>query len=431
MREPTATRSTIPAPPAVPSERRSLLSPGEVLNDTYEIVEMLGEGGMGQVFGANDLPLQRRVAIKTALPDTAQALRLEARALAAVRHPAIVSIFALGKHRDLEYIVMERIYGLTLDQHIEARQQGGRHFAIDEALGILTAVADGLGAVHRAGLSHRDLKPSNIVLAVGNRVVLIDFGLVALDADRERHGPEALVRGSPGYMAPEVIGGCVAFASAHLVDLYALGVVAFELVTGVLPFGGESVGDVLRKHVDEVPPSILDLRPEAPPALARLVGQLLEKAPSERPQSADEVLWQLQSIRERGEGRARAERLGVLIADDDELVREVLSTFVREIVPRAEIRTAANGAAAIDAVVANPPRVLLLDLHMPDMNGVEVCMYLRGVPLAQRCKVISISGGAEEQDVALLRQLGVVAFLPKGPKLHAELGPLLHSLLRT
>jgi serine/threonine protein kinase len=407
------------------SEGGISLATGEVLDDTFEIGALLGEGGMGQVYEGKDLNLRRRVAIKVAWPHVAPGLlRREAQALAQIRHPSAIAVYALSEWRGVEYLVMERIFGLSLEQHIERIRAAGQPFTSEEALDVLIGIVDGLTAIHRAGLTHRDVKPSNVMLAPGNRVVLMDFGLVLADVNARDAGAGP-ISGSPAYMAPESIRSSIHPGSVHLVDLYAVGVIAFEMLTGQMPFEAATVGDLLRAHLLHDAPRVDELRPDTPDALSALVARLLAKDRAERPESAESLLAELRAIRGRGEISAPIESpFTILIADDDELMRDILKGVLAQAIPDAQITLAASGAAAIERVRSAPPDLLVLDLQMPEINGVEVCMFLRGTHLAERCRIILVSADADENDVTLLRQLGVSHYLPKSETLLERLGAL-------
>ena len=281
---------------AVVAPTQDVFRVGDVLNDTYEIRGILGQGGMGQVFDAYDRLLNRSVAIKAAWPTfDAIAVRKEAQALAAIRHACIIAVFACGIHEGTEYVVMERISGVNLETHIRRRTNGGKPFLVPEALEILATLADGLAVVHRAGIAHRDVKPDNVMLAPGGRVVLMDFGVFAPEFDM---GTQTGASGSPAYMAPETISGSIGAGGGFLVDVYAFGVITFELFTGELPFPGVTARDVLLKHLAAQVPALSQKRPDVPPALDSLVTQLLAKDPFERPQSMEEVAHRLRKIRE-------------------------------------------------------------------------------------------------------------------------------------
>lgn len=278
---------------AVPESPNDIFRAGELLSDAYEIRAVLGSGGMGQVFDAHDRLLNRRVAIKAAWPGTdLRSLRHEAQALAALRHPGLVTIHALGRHRGIEYAVMERIYGESLEAHIDRRRSMRQLFAIEEALGILAGVAEALAVVHGAGIAHRDVKPANVMLAPGNRVVLMDFGIFM----SERDALSSDVTGSPQYMAPETITNQVARGAVYLVDIYAFGVLAFELLSGDVPYREAIVPKLLQQHMTAPIPDVCASRRGIPARLGALVTELLAKEPRDRPQSMDEVAGELRSM---------------------------------------------------------------------------------------------------------------------------------------
>ncbi|MCC6522194.1 MAG: protein kinase [Polyangiaceae bacterium] len=402
---------------------------GEVLSGAYRILRVLGEGGMGQVFEAHDLTLDRSVAVKANVPTVpAEVLRAEARATACIRHPALVAIHCLGMHRGIQYLVMERVYGASLETHLTTRREVGEPFPVPEALEVLAGVAEGLGALHRAGLAHRDLKPANIMLAPEGRIVLMDLGLGVPECVLNSPDGTVTVAGTPAYMAPESIRGTVSAGALHLVDLYAFGVIAFEVLTGEQPFTGPNLLKTLEGHLQRPAPRVRSLRAEVPQDLDDLVASLLAKSPGARPQDIEDLLWRLRSIerRSRQESDPPASRrpLSILIVDDDPTMCRLLEAVVIDLVRDAEVRHAASSAAAIEALTDRPPDVMLLDVNMPDMNGIELCMYLRGTHIADATAVVTVSAGVSDQDVRLLRQLGT-HFVAKGPNLAADLRPYL------
>jgi eukaryotic-like serine/threonine-protein kinase len=408
-----------PADPAAPArDYRPVFTLGEIVADVYEVRALLGAGGMGEVYGAHDRLLNRRVALKVVRPGIApEYLVGEGRALAAIHHPGIVAVHTMGTHRGISFLVLERVSGLSVDRLLNERRARGERFGIGEALELLVAVADALAVVHRAGLAHRDVKPGNVMLAPGGRVVLMDFGLVLPYADREGHRS---VAGSLQYMAPEALSGSVAEGSANLVDVYALGVLAFELLTGVAPFDGTEAAELYRAKIRARLPRVRDHRSDVPAAVDALVAQLLEPDPNDRPPGAEAALWQLRALRTRvgqgGEGRP----FSVLIVDDDPDMRAALTLYVRAAAPDADIESTGDGGKAVRAVRRRVPDLLLLDLDLPDINGLEVCMLLRGMQLGDACMIVSVSSRAKRGDVELLQQLGVKS-LVKGPSLMAEL----------
>ena len=270
-----------------------LLRPGEVLAEAYEIRSKLGEGGMGQVYEAYDRLLDRCVAIKVAFPGMSVAR--EARALAALRgHPSMVTVHALGVHHGMEYAVMDRIHGGTLREHLDRRAAAGLALSISEIVDIGASMADGLAVVHEAGMAHRDVKPANVILAPGDRVVITDFGIFRPECDRT---PAALVWGTPEYMAPEAARDTVVPGELFLVDVYALGIVLFEMLTGAVPFQGEPATRVFLMHILGPVPDPAVRRPGTPRDLATLVRGMLAKSPKARLQGMREIAWQLRHLR--------------------------------------------------------------------------------------------------------------------------------------
>ncbi len=348
---------------------------------------------MGQVFEAHDRVLNRRVALKVPWPEahTGQtgSLRHEARALAAFRHPSLPTIYTAGVHRGLDYIVMERIYGVSLARHIEERLRVGP-FSCDEVTVVLRAIADGLAVVHHAGIAHRDVKPDNVMLAGGGRVVLMDFGLVLPEFDVSK---QVDIAGSPAFMAPEALANTTAAGSAHLLDIYSLGVIAFEMLIGQLPRKADSLLALWEQH-DLPLPSIRKLRPDTPAPLVELVESMLAKGPEERPPSAEAVVWAVDGIR----NTAHPEPIDVLVVDDNPDIARVLGFYAEKALGACRVRTARDGEEAIARLRDEEPDVMLLDLDMPRMNGIEVCMYARGAQLAERCRIIAVSAGAQPHD---------------------------------
>ena len=401
-----------------------IFATGELLDGVYEVIKLLGRGGMGQVFEAHDHLLNRRVAIKAAWPNPlAPPLRNEARALAAFQHPSLVSVHTLGEHRGIDYLVMERVYGVSLTQHADTRWGSGQPFSVSEVVQILLPAAEGLSVVHRAGLVHRDIKPDNIMLTPVHRVVLMDFGLVLPEFDV--NGKQR-VAGSPPYMAPEALLNTAAPGSGHLVDIFALGVLAYELLTGSRPYDGMTIREVVAAHERGQPSALAELRPDCPVGMYQLVHEMLSPNPQMRNQSAEAVAWQLRAVRDerprsQDSKETSRETPSVLIVDDDVDLAKILTFYVRQILGPTAIRVAHDGEEALSEVQKEEPDVMLLDLHMPRMNGVELCMQLRGEGLAQSCSIISVSAGAQEHDVQLLHQLGIHHFVEKGSNLRERL----------
>ncbi len=275
-----------------PSEREAApifpVGPGVQIGE-YVIEEVVAKGGMGTIFAARHPVLGRRAAVKVMngelgrRADLVERLVREAQAVNLIRHPNIVDVFSIGTLPDGRgYFVMEWLDGMTLDARI--RQRG--RLTLGETAAIFDQVTDAIAAAHAAGIVHRDLKPQNIFIARGRPEVvkILDFGIAKLSGI-EREGSGAPLMGTPGYLAPEQARTSEVDARA---DIYALGVVLFEMLTGERPFGGESQASVVLKHLEVEPPSLLDRLGGLPPAVDAMVRRMLAKEPAERP-SLDEV----------------------------------------------------------------------------------------------------------------------------------------------
>jgi hypothetical protein len=268
----------------------------------YRILEILGRGGMGVVFKAEDPKLKRIVAVKAMLPSLAaspsnvQRFVREAHAMAAVEHDHIVRIYQIAEDRGVPFLAMELLRGETLEDRLKRSES----MSLCEVLRIGREVAAALAAAHATGLIHRDIKPANVWLeSQGDRVKLLDFGLVRAAAKDSTLTQQGVIVGTPAYMAPEQGRGQAVDARC---DLFSLGVVLYRLCTGQLPFqGDDSVGALLAVALNE-PPSPLTLNAALPQELSEMVMQLLEKDPVRRPASADAVIRALRGL-ERLRGR--------------------------------------------------------------------------------------------------------------------------------
>jgi serine/threonine protein kinase len=401
------------APPA-----GDLLRCGELLDGKFEIRSLLGQGGMGQVFEAYDCDLHRRVAIKVAWPQATTSVRKEGLALATLRHPGVIAIHALGRHGALDYVVMERICGVTLEDTIEQRRREQRPLSIEEVLEFLIGIAEALAVVHAAGLAHRDVKPANVMLATGGRIVLTDFGVFRPEGQREERVWPA---GSPAYMAPETITGCVALGEEYLVDVYALGITAFELALGHPPFVDESLKTLFEMHLFQAPPDLRAGSAHVPEKLAALVQAMMAKDPKARPQTMSEVVFRLRRMRD--DLHLEGARFDVVIAEDNSASAMILQSIVQSVVPDAAVRVARDGAEALEMVCRHAPAVLVVDLHLPRVSGIELCTRLREMRVADRCAIVCTSSQAHPREVDRLCELGFPRFFEKG---HA----LLQSLPR-
>jgi serine/threonine-protein kinase len=268
-----------------------------ILGDRYEILESLGSGGMAMVFRCRDLNLQREVALKV-LRDTYVAdpafqsnFLQEARAAANLSHPNIVTVFDFGHDDDRLYIVMEYVSGTDLKTMM--RRQGP--LPIRRAVSLMVKIARGVGYAHRAGLVHCDLKPQNILVTTDGGAKITDFGISRALASISPDERVDVVWGSPQYFAPEQAAGGPPSPSS---DVYSLGVILYEMLTGRLPFEADDAQTLAALHLnaDPVPPSALN--PTIPEDLNNIILKVLSKEPSSRYRTADQFARILQNFAE-------------------------------------------------------------------------------------------------------------------------------------
>ena len=274
------------------------LEPGSVLG-RYRLVEMIGEGGMGEVWKAHDDNLDRDVAIKMLLRGTLghatrrERFRREALVLSRLSHPGVATIFDFDAHGGFDFLVMEYVAGGTLESRLESGP-----LPVESILTMGAAIADALDNAHKQGILHRDLKPGNIVLTAEDHPKILDFGLAVLLSSGKGSGrmtEPGMVVGSLPYMAPEQLFG---EADDSRTDIYALGVLLFEMATGKRPFVKDRPESLMFAIINTAAPSARSLRPDIPDALDRLIGECLRKRPGERPASAAIVAQTLRGIRD-------------------------------------------------------------------------------------------------------------------------------------
>ncbi len=289
------------------------MTQGRVLSH-YELIEKIGEGGMGEVWRARDVQLDREVAVKllpescTADPARVARFEREARLASQLSHPNIATIYEAGEHDGSHFIAMELVRGETLGAQVRA---GG--LPAQSVHDLASAMAMGLAEAHGAGIVHRDLKPGNVMLDERGRVKILDFGL-----SRPESAPDQVsdltqsgqIIGTPQYMSPEQIRGQALDGRS---DLFALGTILYELATGVKPFEGAGASGVMSAVLEQDPPPLMRVNPHVGERFAKLVERLLAKDPGRRPASADEVVDELARIRSGAAGRAAGRRRGLLV----------------------------------------------------------------------------------------------------------------------
>lgn len=293
------------------------IGPGSKI-DHYEILSLLGRGGMGEVFLAQDLKLSRRVALKvlpekfTADADRVRRFEQEARAASALNHPNIVTIFDIGMSAGVHYIAAEFIEGESLRERLERRR-----IPTSAILEIAIQTANALAEAHEAGIIHRDVKPDNIMLRRDGYVKVLDFGLAKLtetaisDDDSEArtriapHTAAGLVMGTANYMSPEQARG---LKLDPRTDIFSLGIVIYEMATGQMPFDGDTMSDVIAAVLTKEPPSISRYSRQVPPELERIVRRAMSKELDGRYQSCQELLADLKYLKEEIDAEATLQR---------------------------------------------------------------------------------------------------------------------------
>jgi len=410
--------SLSPSEPPSSMPQDDIPVPGSLIDGKYEVVHTLGVGGMGLVVRARDVSLERDVAVKLIraglVPneDVRARFSLEARTMARLRHENIVLVHAFGQLPGGPYFVMEYVPGTDLESVVKGRE--GEPFPLHEALRFLTQIGAAIDHIHEAGAVHRDLKPSNVLIGSGLRVVVTDLGLAHLVeqpiADRYA------IAGTPGYIPPELIwaGSDVDAELLPRADVYALAVIAFELLVGRMPFIEPSVTKLLRKQRAEAPPIASELNERLGAEVCAVLQDGLAKDPRDRIATAGELIRRLSSAQNKLERHMLERHVGmrIVVADDDEDVRELAAAILEEAYPEADVEAYADGALAFAALESGPASLAVVDLHMPGLDGIELTARLRaGRHKSTPIIVMTAVGGASDWKV--LSELGANAFLVK------------------
>ncbi len=404
---------------------REGLAPGSLLLH-FRIVEKLGQGGMGQVYVAEDTKLGRRVALKVLPPEMAEdperlsRFRREARAVAALSHPSIVTVHSVEEHDGLHFLTMELVSGTTLRRAI---LEGG--MPVDRLLAIGAAVADALAVAHHRGITHRDLKPDNIMVDGEGGVKVLDFGLAkwslepavgeTTQALTETLTEEGRILGTLPYMAPEQILGEPVDART---DLYALGVMLYEMASGERPFKSSHPAELVSAILRDTPEALHEVRVDLPPRLGRVVERCLKKVPAERYSSALAVRDALAKLERRSaatapggvagrRGRLFGRRLGI-VAAATALIAIVVAGGWSMRHREQPARTAATAGQGSLAQIRERPTVAVLAFE--NLAGDDDLRWLRHgltelmvTDLSRSAEIEVLSTGRVDQ---ILEQLG-------------------------
>ena len=269
----------------------------EVLGDRYKLQDPLGRGGMAPIYRARDLRMDRAVAVKVLRevystdPKFVRRFQVEAKAASALQHPNIVQVFDYGQTDGNYFIVMELVEGTDLRRYLRSRGV----LDVDRAIIIAHDVALGLGAAHRRDIVHRDVKPQNILVGRGGSIKLTDFGIASVykDINAERLTTTGMTLGTVQYYAPEQAQGEIVSPAA---DVYALGIVMYEMVTGRPPFDGDSPVAVAMQHIQDVPAPPSQINPNLTPSLEEIILRCLEKVPEMRFRDGSQLARALESL---------------------------------------------------------------------------------------------------------------------------------------
>ncbi len=275
-----------------------------VLNGRYQLIERVGSGGMAVVYKAQDRALGRIVAIKmlqeslTSDEGFLRRFQREAHAAANLTHPNIVTVHDIGQDGHRYYIVMEYVDGRTLKQLIRQYAENGRFMPVNRVLDLTVQICNGVGYAHRANLVHCDVKPQNILVTRDEQVKVADFGIARAMSQATQQLTTDQVWGTPQYFSPEQAAGEMPTPAS---DVYAIGILMFEMLTGRLPFQAESHTALALKHIQEPPPPVTIYNPSVPKQLEQIINKLLAKEPAGRYRTAGQLGRILSTYKDRGQ----------------------------------------------------------------------------------------------------------------------------------
>ncbi len=375
---------------------RGWLDPGDVVKERYRIVERLGEGGMGAVYSAHDLELDDVVAIKVLKPtaggETLSRFKREIRIARRVLHPNVCRTYSFDSWGELKFIIMELVPGRTL----KSLMQDPDWLDLAAKLALFDGILAGLGAAHELGIIHRDMKPENVMITDEQRPVIMDFG-IAQELESSGLTLTGNIIGTIEYMAPERL---LKKNIDQRSDIYSMGVILFELVTGQRPFSGDSIFQVAQAHISRPAPRPSELNPEVPPWLEDVILKMLVKQPQGRAQSITEVMAQLAA---HGDLETRQPR--VLVIDDDDDFLALAQQHLAH--GGVEVLTARSGSEGIEQVLSTGVDLVCLEFSLPDMDGFDVAIHLQMLNPEQRIPVFMVTSIHDPQYVKQASRVGI------------------------
>lgn len=404
-----------------------LPAPGDIIDGKYVLGDRLGQGGMGVVYLATDIRLRRAVAVKLVHPviaddpDLGGIFQREAESMARLRHPNIVEIYDIGRVGILRYLVMPYHEADNLVQWIARRE--GPPLPVEQATELLVQVCAGLEEMHEHGLVHGDVKPANILVSEALEVTLVDLGLTRSIWELDDLDT---VRGTPGYMAPELTSITHRRLSPK-VDVYALGVMAYYLLTGHMPHAAEKrPEDPVRVPI--VPPS--EHEPAIGSGFDAAIMQALSPEPGGRP-NVPEFCAALVEARDALRAAADpSERPLIVAVDDDDVALMLVVEIIKASLDDPEILEFRGAREALDAIATRTPDLVISDLLMPEMTGIDLTAALRDDPRTQEIPVVVLSAVGGADDWQVLQELGSVCFLVK-PVIPQVLSDVVQRMLGT
>jgi serine/threonine protein kinase len=370
----------------------------------YEIMAELGRGGMATVFLAHDISLGRKVAIKVMSPQLfsgegmAERFKREARTAAQLSHPHIIPIYSVQESGDLLFFVMKFIEGRPLDSII--REVGP--LPIPMVRTILMQVGGALGYAHKRGVIHRDIKPANIMLDADGWAIVTDFGIAKVSETQGLTVTGATV-GTPSYMSPEQ---CAAQELTGATDQYSLGVVAYEMLSGKLPFTAESVMAVMYAHFNQPPRPVIQVRPDVPVDLASTVMRMLEKDPTQRFPTMEAATSAMGSVSLSPDDPVRTQMMTLAAAGENLKLLERFTTPVSQ--PSMQRSAGGTRRSSIAVLTIAPARVTI---------AVGDAVQLRATPKTRQGQTLPgrpVSWASTNPDIALVSETGLVTAMAPG-----------------
>jgi len=385
---------------------------GSLIGNRFRILREIGKGNRGIVYDADDIILEEKVALKVLYSHLIQDKRLinkfkrEIKQARKIKHPNVCNIYDFGTVGDIFFISMEYLRGDIMSRRLLARDIQPEHY-----VKILTGLVRALEAAHAERIVHRDLNPSNIMLDPNSRPVVMNFGIARfmgqsdiIQTKKKPSSNAASFTCSPYYMAPEQFySGNV----DHRSDIYAFGVIAYELYTGTLPFAGDTPVALAIKHVHHEPPSPRTINPDIPEHIEQLILKCLQKKQTERFAEATDILGLLT-----GENHsATTERPKVVVADDNDNIRELIGTILED--HGCQVFFAKDGEEAIARVMQTKPALIILDLMMPVLDGYQAAEFLRDNSLSADIPIVMITSRIDEEYKSYSKSIGIKDHLTK------------------